>query len=211
MRIKNVLMTIVVLLIVIGMAGITLGGVGNDGGHRGYNNGGDGHNNDGNSEDGGHNDHNSGDDHENDHNNGDHHNGGDHGRPKPIPTPDPTPVPAVTPIPTPDPVPIPDPAPVYGSITPCNNDQSLVDGSCKINQQWGFFWTFGTCDCDRMRILAMLENQTSNETAIKEFNYKLEVIAWDSRKLDPQGMIQFCKNASYDMSPTITYYGMDKE
>jgi len=218
MKMKNILMTMVVVLIVIGMKGIVLGDVANsdrdhNGGDDGHNNGDDhgnhnggddGHNN------GDHGNHNGGDDGHNNgdhgnHNGGDdgHNNGGDHGKPKPTPTPVPTPVPAVTPDPTPvpavtsiPPAPVSDPAPIYESIN---------------SQQGGFFWAFGKCDCDRMRILTMLENQTSNETAIKVFNYKLEVIAWDSRKLSPQEMMQFCTNSSYDMSPTETYYGMDKD
>jgi hypothetical protein len=63
-------------------------------------------------------------------------------------------------------------------------------------------WTFGTCDCDRLKIMKYLV-PTGNETQDKRINGLMESIAWSYNYYTVDDMLNYCIRSNYNMSGPI--------
>jgi len=66
-------------------------------------------------------------------------------------------------------------------------------------------YTFGTCDCDRVRILSAILINSDNVTT-KKIYYNMNNIAWIGYKLSVSDFIKYCKNRNFDMDNRSVLY-----
>jgi hypothetical protein len=63
-------------------------------------------------------------------------------------------------------------------------------------------WTFGSCDCDRLRILKYML-PTGDDKQKKRINYVMEIIAWDYKFYTVNEMWNYCIKRNFDMNSSI--------
>lgn len=92
------------------------------------------------------------------------------------------------------------------STPSCRSDQVLVDGVCKNKEaSGGFFWTFGTNDCQRVKVLDVMV--ANGEITQQRYDYLMDIIAWGGYKESHDWLVSYCINSGYDMkSPETNVY-----
>jgi hypothetical protein len=120
--------------------------------------------------------------------------------PYPVVTATPDPVVTATPDPvvtaTPDPIVVDTPTPLV-----------INDGNGNEYNHGGFGGSlYGTCDCDRLRILTMLKAKSDDKDSLFVFTRKINNFAWDSLKTTPSEMQTYCESQGFNMAPSNTYF-----
>src|SRR5665811_2182360 len=60
-------------------------------------------------------------------------------------------------------------------------------------------WTFGNCDCDRIKIMKHML-PTGDDEQDKRINYLMEIIAWDYKFNTVNEMWNYCIKKNFDMN-----------
>ena len=63
-------------------------------------------------------------------------------------------------------------------------------------------WTFGNCDCDRIKIMKHML-PTGDDEQDKRINYLMEIIAWDYKFNTVNEMWNYCIKKNFDMNSSI--------
>lgn len=82
-----------------------------------------------------------------------------------------------------------------------------VIGSAEETRQ--NFYSFGTCSCDRVRILGQLMQQNTSEDLARHYEYAMTLVVWGDLKFyHTNDAISYCNSQRFDMNKSIAdrYY-----